>query len=187
MPLPSCAIGGHILDPTAVRAKGQLVGVLSHTTVTVTYFQPHDGQATGNLYLPIDNDTCLHSVLVRFADTKIDFQVRRKEEAAAEFKAACTSGKTACVVNLSEKRVARMEIGNIPGQSNFIVEYQVTVLASSHGDSAIYFKLPLESCNPAGRMISLGQDRFRNSRAVSTLHNSRRFKKFSRTLLDSGG
>jgi hypothetical protein len=149
--------------------KGQLVGVLSQTTVTVTYFQPPAGQATANLYLPIDNDTCVRSVQVRFADKKIDFQVRRKEEASAEFQTACTSGKTACVMNLSEKRVTKMEIGNIPGQSNFIVEYQVTVLASSYDNSAIFLKLPLESCNPSGMMISIGSGSVQQFEAIFDL------------------
>jgi hypothetical protein len=75
-------------------------------------------------------------------------------EAHGSFKSARKSGQFCSIVNKSEDRVSKIELGNLPPGSEIILTLNMTLIVASSSPNSLFFKFPLESCNPVGVIVT---------------------------------
>jgi hypothetical protein len=142
------------LTLTSIEIRGKQYAAINNSVVTMKYYQPYMAPMCGYFYLPVDNDICVHTMKLTCEGREIVFVCRESAEARQTFESAHESGHLCSLVNSCKDRVTKVELGNIPPATEIILSLNMTLIAASSSPKSIFFKFPLESCNPNGIIVT---------------------------------
>jgi hypothetical protein len=105
--------------------------------------------------LPVDNDFCIHTVTFSCEGREITLACRNLTDARAIVKSAKDHQLIHMIVNKPEGRVAKVELENLPPDTEIILTFHMTLIAASTSANSILLKFPLESRSRRGTIVSL--------------------------------
>ena len=114
------------LEATSVRAS--VNGVIADVTVEQTYRNGGTRPINARYVFPASTRAAVHALQIQVAGKRVVAKIKARDEAAAEFKQATASGKTASLLEQERPNVFSMSVANILPADQVVVELRYSEL-----------------------------------------------------------
>ncbi|MCM1174995.1 MAG: VIT and VWA domain-containing protein [Blautia sp.] len=114
------------LKKTTVNAS--IDGIIADTYVTQVYANEGTGPINASYVFPASTRVTIHGMQMQVGNQRVTAAIREKEEAAEEFEAAKSEGKTASMLSEQRANVFTMDVANIMPGDEVRIELHYTEL-----------------------------------------------------------
>lgn len=106
-----------------------VTGHLARTTITQRFRNPSSEWSSATYLLPLPDQAAVDSLEMMIGELKVVGEIRRKQQAEAEFKRAEAKGQRAALVSRARANLFNTAVSNIPpdGEVSITIEYQQTL------------------------------------------------------------
>jgi hypothetical protein len=103
----------------------------------------------------VDNNICIHTISITYLGKETPLKCYESGQARKIADEAQMNGDPFSLVNSPRDGVSTVQLGNLDPGEHITISFSMTLVAASASATAIFFKFPLESCSPTGRIVSL--------------------------------
>jgi uncharacterized protein YegL len=145
------------LNPESMSIIGEQDGFI--VTFTVTLLFRHSSPSLANIcYITPNNcKICIYGTTFRIGSTVIPMSLQDKLEANEMFNEAKDDDRAVIKGEYIGHGLIQFELGNIPPGEDCEVQMKCVCTASSSGSNAMFFKIPLDVCTPAGSVCCVSR------------------------------
>jgi len=126
----------------AVDAELSVVDVAAHATFTQTFLNPTANVLEVTYAFPVLPSATVCGMSAELAGSKVEGRVMAKHVARAEYQAARTAQKSACLLEKAADDVLRVRIGLLPPGATAVIRVQLSMQLENHGDGSLRLSLP---------------------------------------------
>jgi hypothetical protein len=169
------------IDPISLEIRGKQIAAVSNSVVCLKYYQSFRTRMNGRLFVPIDNNICVHTIKFSCGRGEVVLECHESKKCKQVF---TNAKEPACLVNPPKDAVFKVGLGQIDPRTEIVLSFEMTLVAASSSDHSIFFKFPLESCSPAGRTVTFD---WTKSESFLFRHEITAFQKIKTVKSNLGG